>query len=315
MRILITGGNGYVGRTLTRMLAGSHDVTVIDNLRSGALRLSADELERIDFRQTDIRDADAVRAILAEKRPEAVIHLAAIHFIPECEREPAEAIGINVLGTVNLLRACQPGTRFVFASSAAVYAPEERPHREESSPVGPMDIYGLTKLQGEEYIRYCAGGLGLNAVIVRLFNVIGPGETNPHILPAILAQALKGETKLRLGNCHPKRDYIDVTDAAAGFATIALGAPSGDTVEVVNLGTGEAFSVYELVEELARVSELPFEIETDPARVRQSDRPYLAADTRRIASRYGWTRRMDLRSSLQELWRQPDIPQSLLEAS
>jgi UDP-glucose 4-epimerase len=315
MRILITGGNGYVGRTLTRMLAASHEVTVVDNLRSGALRLSGDELERIDFRRADIRDKQTVQSIFAEKQPEAVIHLAAVHFIPECEREPGEAIGINVLGTMNLLQACEPGTRFVFASSAAVYAPEERPHQEESSPTGPMDIYGLTKLQGEDYIRYCASRLRLSAVIVRLFNVIGPGETNPHILPAILAQALKGETKLRLGNCHPKRDYIDVTDAAAGFAAIALGAPSGEPVEVVNLGTGEAFSVYELVEELARVSDRPFEIETDPTRVRKSDRPYLAADTRRIFSRYGWQRRMDLRASLQELWRQPDIPQSLLEAS
>ena len=315
MRILVTGGNGYVGRTVTRMLADRHDVTVIDNLRSGALRLGEDEVAKIDFRKADIRDKQEVERIFEEKRPEAVIHLAAIHFIPECEQEPDQAIGINVLGTMNLLQACKPGTRFVFASSAAVYAPDENPHREDSSPVGPMDVYGLTKLQGEEYIRYCAEKLGLSAVIVRLFNVIGPGETNPHILPAILAQALKGETKLRLGNCHPKRDYIDVTDAAAGFATIALGQPSGEPVEVVNLGTGEAFSVYELVDELARVSDLPFEIETDPTRVRKSDRPYLAADTARIASRYGWQRRMNLRSSLQELWRQPDIPQSLLEAS
>ncbi len=315
MRILITGGNGYVGRTLTRMLADGHEVTVIDNLRSGALRLHDDELEKIDFRKVDIRDKAEVERVFEEKQPEAVVHLAAIHFIPECEREPDEAIGINVLGTVNLLRACKPGTRFVFASSAAVYAPEEQPHREDSSPVGPMDIYGLTKLQGEEYIRYCAAKLDLSAVIVRLFNVIGPGETNPHILPAILAQALKGQTKLRLGNCHPKRDYIDVTDAAAGFASVALGKPSGEPVEVVNLGTGEAFSVYELVDELARVCDLPFEIETDPARVRKSDRPYLAADTGRMASRYGWQRRMNLRSSLQELWRSPDIPQSLLEAS
>ncbi|MCB9385854.1 MAG: UDP-glucose 4-epimerase [Bryobacterales bacterium] len=315
MRILITGGNGYVGRTLTRMLAPSHEVTVIDNLRSGALRLDKEDLARIDFRQADIRDKEAVESIFAERKPEAVVHLAAVHFIPECEQEPAEAIGINVLGTMNLLRAADRGTRFVFASSAAVYAPEDHPHREESSPTGPMDIYGLTKLQGEDYIRYSAERLGLNAVIVRLFNVIGPGETNPHILPAILAQALKGETKLRLGNCHPKRDYIDVTDAAAGFAAIALGKPSGEPVEVVNLGTGEAFSVYELVEELARVSDLPFEIETDPTRVRKSDRPFLAADNNRIASRYGWQRRMNLRSSLQELWRQPDIPQSLLEAS
>jgi UDP-glucose 4-epimerase len=314
MRILVTGGNGYVGRTLCRQLMVGHDVIVIDNLRSGAVRFEPDELQRIDFREADIRDTAAVERIMAKVRPDTVVHLAAIHFIPDCEADPSLAIGINVEGTSSLLSATPPGTRVVVASTAAVYAPEDTPHHEESSPVRPMDIYGLTKWQTEQYTRYWAGKRDLAATIVRLFNVIGPGETNPHILPAILAQALRGESRLRLGNCHPKRDYIDVTDVAGGFAAAAL-SPKQVGTDIVNLGTGSAWSVYEVVEVLGRVVGREFTIETDASRVRQSDRPFLAADNMRMSQTYGFLPKLSLEDALRRLWAEPDIPASLLEKS
>ena len=315
MRILITGGNGYVGRALTRSLYGSHDVGVVDNLRIGGMRLTAEDLTRITFFQKDIRRPEEMTAAIDEFRPDAVVHLAAIHFIPECEANPADALTTNVVGTLNIVRACRPGTRFVFASTAAVYAPEGQPHREDGSPLGPMDIYGLTKLHGEEYVRYWSERNSLSSVIVRLFNVIGPGETNPHLLPAILAQALRNGSTLRLGNCHPSRDYVDIRDVVGGFSAIVEGAPSGEPVEIVNLGTGRAYSVYQVVDVLGRVAKREFSIDTDPSRVRTSDRPFVAADTTRIEQRYGWRPRQDLFSSLETLWREPDIPAQLLEAS
>ena len=315
MRILITGGNGYVGRTLTRLLAPEHDVCVVDNLRDNAVRFQADELDAFRFEQTDIRDAAAVTHVVADFAPETIIHLAAIHYIPECEAKPDQAVAINTLGTVNLLRSAPEGSRFVLASTAAVYAPEDTPHDEASSPIGPMDVYGFTKLHAEQYVRYYAAARGLDARIVRLFNVVGPGETNPHLLPAILAQALHGTRTLHLGNTSPSRDYVHVSDVAAGFAAVATGARATEGVDLVNLGTGTGWTVDQVVDQLSRVIGERLTIETDPARVRASDRPYLAAATARMREHYGWTAQRTLEDALRDLWADPDIPASLLRRS
>ena len=195
----MTGGCGYVGRVLSRRLLERHDVFVFDSLRHG-VRFSSLETERLHLVPADIRDSDALGAAITEFAPEVVVHLAAIHFIPECEQAPDEAIAINTLGTANVVRLAPPGARVVNISTAAVYAPSDQPHRESAGEIGPMDVYGFTKLHGEHYAQYWAAERNLRATTVRLFNVIGPGETNPHLIPAIVAQLRNGDGVLQLGN-------------------------------------------------------------------------------------------------------------------
>lgn len=313
MRILITGGNGYVGRGLARSLFWrGHQVTVVDNLRSGALRFSADELRLFRFVLADIRDYSQLPEVIAQARPEVIVHLAAIHYIPLCEAEPEDAVRTNTLGTMNLLRACPPSIRFVFASTAAVYAPEDRLHDENTSAIGPSDVYGLTKLQAEAYVRHYASRLSLDARIVRLFNVVGPGETNPHVLPAILAQAKRGTQKLRLGNCSTRRDYVDVHDVADGFAAVALHRGQGPGVDTINLGTGQSYTVTELVDKLSPIAGIPFQIEVDQARLRPVDRPFASASIAKIGKHYGWAPRYRIEDTLRDLWQDPDISEEVL---
>uniref|UniRef100_Q07KU6 UDP-glucose 4-epimerase n=1 Tax=Rhodopseudomonas palustris (strain BisA53) TaxID=316055 RepID=Q07KU6_RHOP5 len=312
MKILVTGGNGYVGRELCRQLYDSHRVLVVDELRYGANRFCEDDLARLDLIQADVSDVRAMAAV-REFAPDVVIHLAAIHYIPECETNPALAVSTNVAGTVAMLQACPPGCRFVFASSGAVYAPDASPHSETEAATVPTDIYGLSKLQGEHYVRYIARARGFPAVIVRLFNVVGPGETNPHLLPEIIAQLKAGNRSIRLGNLWPKRDYIHVRDAARGFAAAALeGAVANGDAVAVNLGTSKAYSVSEVVERLRRISGCQFELLEDSSRVRAVDRPVLAADVGRIRRMFGWSARLSIDDALSDLWREPDLSEALL---
>src|SRR5688572_6409764 len=195
MKILVTAANGFVGTAVVRQLLGKHEVVAVDALRYGPWRFSETEIKRFDSEIVDLRDRAETEEVISAHKPDAIIHLAAIHFIPECERLPDEAVSNNVEATVNLLNAAPRGTRFVFASTAAVYGPQDAPHK-ETDTVAPLDVYGFTKLSAEHLVRYYASLRGLEAVIVRLFNVIGPGETNPHVLPEIMAQLNRGERRL-----------------------------------------------------------------------------------------------------------------------
>ncbi|KRE33796.1 epimerase [Mycobacterium sp. Soil538] len=311
MKVMVTGGAGFVGKELVQTLQGSAEVLVADLLRYGAPDWLAGELDGFAFERVDIRDAAATAAVVKKFAPDVVVHLAAIHYIPECDADPANAVATNVTGTVNVLSALPPGTRFVFASSGAVYRPDEAPHRELSSVVAPVDIYGITKDQGEDYVRMFAESRGIAGVIVRLFNVIGPGETNPHLLPAIVAQLRDQPDAINLGNTWPKRDYIDVQDAAGGFAAAALGAaPEPGGYEIVNLGSGQQYSVDDIVNRMKSVLGLDFEVRQDPSRMRAVDRPYLGADISRIGELFGWAPKWELDETLKRMWANPDfLPQ------
>ena len=312
-KVLITGGNGYVGREATRLLYPDHDVCVVDCLRYGTLRFSDAELSKFRFSNIDIADPEMLGSLISDFDPDTIIHLAAIHYIPECENSPLLAARTNILGTINIGSLCPADCRLVFASSGAVYQPELVPHCEKTSPIGPSDVYGFTKLHGEQYVRYFSEKRKLSAVNVRLFNVVGPGETNPHLVPEIIAQLKAGRTAIRLGNVKPRRDYIHVLDAARGFVDIALKTPMGvqQCIEV-NLGTGTAYSVQDVISKLQGITNAKVSIEMDPARVRSVDRPFLAANITKAQELFGWRPQRSLDDALSDLWKNPDLAPELL---
>jgi UDP-glucose 4-epimerase len=303
MRILVTGGAGYVGRALVERLARdtTADLHVLDNLASGEHRLRGMDLTRIELHRVDLRDSNAVAGLMRDVSPAQIFHLAAVHYIPACEAAPGDAVAINVAGTVNLLHAAVNRPKFVFASTAAVYSPSDRPHV-ESGGIGPVDIYGLTKLQAERYIEYFHELGKVDAVLVRLFNVVGPGETNPHLVPAIMRQISRGEHTAKLGNLFPQRDYIHVGDAAEGFARLANVPGRQAAPLVTNLGTGRSYAVRDVVRILGDVAGSPLQIIQDPARVRTNDRPLLCASTERLHALTGWRPATDLADSLRAAW-------------
>lgn len=286
-RIFITGGAGFIGSTLAKQLvAQGHQVSILDNLSFGRRELAP--VPEARFHHADIRDREAVRKAMEAERPEWVLHLAAVHFIPYCNSHPVEAADININGTIQVLDAAAsvPGVEQVFtASTAAVYPIADGAMAEEHA-TGPLDIYGTTKLATEHITRAFQARTGIPALIGRFFNAFGPNETNPHLIPEIQRQVLAGARTVQLGNLAPKRDFIHTEDM--GRAMEALLGAGIQGCEVFNIGRGMEYSVQEIVDAFARQLGEPLTVETDPGRVRKVERMHLLADVRKLKQRTGW---------------------------
>jgi UDP-glucose 4-epimerase len=285
-KILVTGGAGFIGSALIGHLKErGHEVYVVDDLSFGRRELV--DLPDDRFFVQDIRDRAAMRRILEQVAPDKVLHLAAVHFIPYCNQHPAEATDINISGTMSVLDACAGTTsvKQVFvASTAAVYPIHNGPLAEDHE-VGPLDIYGITKLATERIAAEYHHRTGVTVVIGRFFNAFGPNETNPHLIPEIQRQVLAGQRTLQLGNLAPKRDFIHTSDMGRAMITLLDKVHSG--CGIFNIGRGIEYSVLEVVEAFERQLGEPLQVEVDPARVRKVERMHLLADVSRLKA-LGW---------------------------
>lgn len=290
-KILITGGAGFIGSAILKKLQKEgHEVFVIDNLSFGNREFI--DIPDDHFFKTDILDKEVVSKIISNTRPEIVIHLAAVHFIPYCNQHPYESSDINITGTMNVLRAVSdhPVKKFFFASTAAVY-PIADEAVNELHPTGPMDIYGLSKLTGEHLCNEFHLQTKTPVIICRFFNAFGPNETNPHLIPEIQKQVNSGLRTLQLGNLTPKRDFIHTSDMANAVDVLLNKIEDG--IHIYNLGRGIEYSVIEIVDAFARQLGEEVKIEVDPSRVRKTERMHLLADVSKL-KKLGWQPLVDI---------------------
>jgi UDP-glucose 4-epimerase len=299
-RIFITGGAGFIGSAIVRQLGlSNNELMVFDDLSFGSRKFI--DLPDANFREGNILDKQALRKAVKDFSPDQVIHLAAIHFIPYCNQHPFESANINISGTINLFEACKELDsleKIFFASTAAVYPIVDHAIA-ETQERGPLDIYGLSKLTGEELCKQFNGETGIPTIVCRFFNAFGPNETNPHLIPAIQEQVLAGERIIRLGNTAPKRDYIHTYDMANALEMLLDKFDKG--IEVFNLGRGIEYSVVEVIEAFSKALGEPLKIETDPAKVRKSDRLHLLADIQKIQRYTGWQPKISLEEGIKTL--------------
>jgi UDP-glucose 4-epimerase len=300
-RVLVTGGAGFIGHHLVHsLLEDGAEALVVDDLSSGRRSHlhSTPRTGRLQLHEADVRQPDAFD-LLPGFRPEIVYHLGAIHFIPYCNANPPETVGVNALGTDRLLRRLRglDVRALIFASTAAVYGFADHPLAEDADRPRPGDVYGLSKWLAEELVRRFADDRpDVRTVSVRCSNVFGPGETNRHLLPDLL-DGLRTGGVVALGNTWPRRDYVYVTDVVRALRLLADG-PAGH--EVLNVSTGTGSTVLDVVQTLEALRGQLITVRRNPGRVRARD-GHLVASNARIVARTGWRPAYDLKSGLDEL--------------
>jgi UDP-glucose 4-epimerase len=299
-RVLVTGGAGFIGSHLVEsLLEAGAEVLVVDDFSLGRREHlePAAASARLGVIDGDIRSAADLRPV-ADFAPDALFHMAALHFIPYCNAHPREALDVNVLGLDAVIRALRPAPlrTLVFPSSGAIYGFGPEPWA-ETSPAMPDEIYGISKWMGEQVMaRFHADRPEARTVVARLFNTYGPRETNPHVLPGIMKRLREGEP-VELGNLWPKRDLIFVTDTAAGLVAAAAGDPGFETF---NVGTGSGTTIQDVLHMIEKITGRTLEVRQVPERMRAGD-GHLVADPRKLMDATGWKPQHDLEAGLRQL--------------
>ena len=314
MKLLVTGGAGYVGSVSARVLmAAGHEVTVLDNLGRGhreAIPAGA------EFVECDLLDAQALTTALSAGAFDGVLHCAAFALVGESVTSPELYWRNNITGSLNLLDAIRAAgiKRLVFSSTCAVYGEPEVIPIAEDCPTRPVNPYGESKLAVDQMITAEAAAHGLGAVSLRYFNVAGASgpcgedhEPETHLIPNVLraAQGLLDQVSI-FGTDYPTpdgtavRDYIHVEDLAAAHL-LALEKAEPGTHRIYNLGNGNGFSVREVIEAAKRVTGLEIPVVEAPRRA--GDPPMLVAASDLVRAELGWSpARPELEGMISDAW-------------
>lgn len=325
MRVLVTGGAGYIGsHTIVELLAHGHDVVCVDDFSNShpeALRRVAEISGRaVSLYEFDIRDSASLAHLTCKTRPDAVIHFAGLKAVGESAEQPLKYYDVNVSGTLSLLRAMELAgcERIVFSSSATVYGEPQALPCAEDHPLDPTNVYGHTKRMAEQVLTdWGAARSEASVMLLRYFNPVGahpsgrigedPADTPNNLMPYIAQVAAGRLERLKIfGNDYPTpdgtgaRDYIHVVDLArAHLAALDRSARSTGT-ETYNIGTGRCYSVREMLaafsSEVER--ELPFEIVPR----RPGDIATIHADPSRAAQTLNWRATHGLQEMVASHW-------------
>lgn len=301
-QVVITGGLGFIGQHLVKRLIqeGFYPI-IIDDLSIGRLEtLKLFPRSKFTFIKCDITKKEKLEKKLAKFRPKIIVHLAAVHFIPDCDGNPIKTTLVNILGTQALLEIALKKNigNFLFTSSGAVYKPSLYPHKEKG-PLKPIDIYGLSKKTAEEIIKFYGKTTNLKFVILRVFNVYGSNNPNPHIIPRLLSQ-IKKTNRIRVGRLDTFRDYIYINDVIEALIKI-LKSRKGFNNSIYNIGTGKKYSGHSLIKIINQITGKRIFAYRDKNLMREIDRKVLVSDITKFSKIYPWKPKYNIYRGLKEL--------------
>lgn len=280
MKVLITGGGGFVGRYLAAHSAEQGDEVVT--------------LDRSGDESIDITDRAATHAALAKHEPEVVYHLAALSHVGDSWNDPAAVYRVNVEGTAHVLDAARAASvsRVVVVGSAEEYGrvdAADLPLREDA-PLRPTTPYGVSKIAASYLALQAHLAHGLDVIRVRAFSHTGPGQSDRFLVPAIAFRIAAAEREqrdeIRAGSLEPVRDLSDVRDVVRAYRLLARHGTAG---AVYNVCSGTGVSVRQIAEQLLAAARRPLRITVDPALVRPVEVPRLVGDASRLRADTGWS--------------------------
>lgn len=301
MRALVTGASGFVGRYLVPALQSEgYDVLACGGPNDG------------NYFPIELSDAATMRAALDLSNPDVVFHLAAQTFVPESLSAPEATYDANVLGTARLLEAMRGygadagrTPRLLFVSSAETYGaqPPQAFPLTERAPLAPANPYAASKAAAEMIVLGEARSFGIDAVVVRAFNHIGPGQNDRFVVANFARQlaaiADGAEPLLYVGNLDAKRDFLDVRDVVRAYVALAK---HGAANETYNICSGVARSIREVLRELIVAARVPVEVRDDPERMRPSDVPLFVGDNSKLRAATGWEPEIPFRRSIRDIY-------------
>lgn len=290
-RLLVTGHKGFVGQ---HVLALAPAVTGFEIC--------------VPEREYDLLDATGLAAAIDEVRPDAVLHLAGLTFVPDAVRDPERAIQVNVIGTLRLLQALkQRGFQgpMVYVSSGDVYglvSPEQLPIT-EVAPVQPRNPYAVSKVSAELLCRQWALTEGWPICVARPFNHIGAGQGAQFVVAKIASQIARikagmATPRLELGDIDVSRDFLDVRDVVSAYFALL---ERGEAGEIYNICSGRERTIRELVQRMLALAGIDVELEVDKALLRPSEQRRVVGSNKKITQATGWLPAINIDQTLRSV--------------
>ena len=302
-RVLVTGANGFVARFLVEALRERGDETVGVDLASDA----ANAVDR--YCSCNLLDAAAVRVLVERERPTHIVHLAAVSSVAKSWDAPVESFLNNTnvfLNVAEAVRSVGLKARILSVGSSEEYGavPADETPIAETRPLAPLSPYAVARVAQEQLSGLYASGYGLDVVMTRSFNQVGPGQRDAFVVPSFVRQLLAAKAAgertahVKAGDLSIVRDFLDVRDAVTAY--IAL-LDSGRAGEVYNVCSGEGRRLDEVLRLAAAEVGVGVESETDPRFVRPADNPVIVGDNAKIRRETGWRPQRTLVESLRDI--------------